>query len=84
MPQGLSIAKPVLTQAIAQAFMNATRAGSEVNADPDSIAITLGEEIGNAIDGFIKEAKIDWTTGFGNTGAPLGPNPAKETDPNLA
>lgn len=83
MPQGLSIAKPVLTQAIAQAFMNATRAGSEVNADPDSIAITLGEEIGNAIDDFIKEAKIDWTTGLGNTAAPLAPNPAKASAPNL-
>ena len=58
MPQGLVSAKPGLKDAITAAFMKATRDGSATDADPDSIAIALGEEIGEAVNTFVRSANV--------------------------
>jgi len=58
MPQGLVSAKPGLKDAIANAFMKAAREGSLAGADPNTIAITLGEEIGEAVNAFVRSANV--------------------------
>jgi len=79
----LSVALPGLKTQITDAFMEAARSGSVAGADPDAIAITLGQNIGAAVDAYVTAAQINWPSGVGNTAAPLAPNPALATEPGL-